>query len=326
MGQMGQEGGTGDDIAVRNMTVTFETSHGPVSAVRDVNTTFRTGEVTGMIGESGSGKSVLGMAMLQLLASNARIDGVCMYRGRNLTALPAKEMEKIRGKEIGLIPQNPAESLNPVMRIKKQLIESVTVHDPKGEKRAEERYSDLMKRMGFSDPEQTGSQYSFQLSGGMNQRVISVLGMMNRPRWVIADEPTKGLDAILRRQVYQVLREITEQDTKNMILITHDVELARKLCRKILVLYRGEILEQGRTEDVLGHPKHPYTKGLMDSLPKNGMKPIPQPVKEREGAAGGCIFYPRCPYGTGRCGTEHPGEFSAGDRWRVRCFLYESES
>ena len=314
-------------LQVQDVRMVFRNKKQEFAAVDGLTFQLEQGEILGIVGESGSGKTMASLSIMGLLPEQGVIaSGSIRYRGRELVGLSDKEMCKIRGKEIGLIPQNPAESLNPVMRIKKQLIESVTVHDPKGEKRAEERYSDLMKRMGFSDPEQTGSQYSFQLSGGMNQRVISVLGMMNRPRWVIADEPTKGLDAILRRQVYQVLREITEQDTKNMILITHDVELARKLCRKILVLYRGEILEQGRTEDVLGHPKHPYTKGLMDSLPKNGMKPIPQPVKEREGAAGGCIFYPRCPYGTGRCGTEHPGEFSAGDRWRVRCFLYESES
>ena len=138
-------------------------------------------------------------------------------------------MEQIRGKEIALIPQNPVESLNPVLRIGWQLTEAMTIHAPGKKAEAEQRYQDLMGRLGFSRPELVSRQYSFQLSGGMNQRMIAVLGLMNRPAWMIADAPTKGLDAILRRQVYEVLQEITMRDTRNMILITHDVALARKL-------------------------------------------------------------------------------------------------
>lgn len=310
------------NIEIRNVSVNFDTTHGIVSAVRDVNTVFEEGEVTGLIGESGSGKSVLGMAMLQLLASNAIVQGECLYQGKNLAALSEKEMEEIRGKEIALIPQNPAESLNPVIRIRKQLIEAMTVHEPGRKKEAEERFDYLMKRLGFPDPESIGRAYSFQLSGGMNQRVISALGLMCRPSWIIADEPTKGLDAILRKQVYETLKAMTEEDTNNMILITHDVALAQKLSQKILVLYRGEILEQGNTADVLENPGHPYTKGLINSLPRNGMVPIDQPKKEREGEEKGCIFYPRCRYAMDRCRCEHPQEVTLEGRWRVRCFLY----
>ena len=140
---------------------------------------------------------------------------------------------------------------------------------------------------------------------------------------MIADEPTKGLDAILRRQVYEVLQEITMRDTRNMILITHDVALARKLSQKILVLYQGEILEQGTVADVLDHPAHPYTRGLIGSLPKNGMKPIGQPLKGREDITGGCVFYLRCPQATKRCRQEHPRESGLENGRKVRCFLYE---
>ena len=310
------------NIEIRNMSVQFDTAYGMVHAVRDVNTIFEEGEVTGLIGESGSGKSVLGMAILQLLAANAVIQGECLYQGRNLAALSEKEMEKLRGKEIALIPQNPAESLNPVIRIRKQLIEAVTIHEPDGKKEAEKRFDDLMKRLGFAEPDVIGRSYSFQLSGGMNQRVISALGLMCRPTWIIADEPTKGLDAILRKQVYETLKEMTVQDTKNMILITHDVALARRLSQKLLVLYRGEILEQGDARDVIEKPRHPYTQGLIRSLPCNGMVPIDQPKKEREGEENGCVFYPRCHYAMERCCLEHPEEITVEGRWKVRCFLY----
>ena len=313
----------GKEIKVCEFGVTFHTAHGPVSAVRDVNTVFREGEVTGLIGESGSGKSVLGMAILQLLPANARIEGSCLYGDTELTALSEKEMEQIRGKEIALIPQNPVESLNPVLRIGWQLTEAMTIHAPGKKAEAEQRYQDLMGRLGFSRPELVSRQYSFQLSGGMNQRMIAVLGLMNRPAWMIADEPTKGLDAILRRQVYEVLQEITMRDTRNMILITHDVALARKLSQKILVLYQGEILEQGTAADVLDHPAHPYTRGLIGSLPRTGMKPIGQPLKGREDATGGCVFYPRCPQAAKRCRQEHPREAGLENGRKVRCFLYE---
>ena len=310
------------DIRVERFNVCFKTDFGPVYAVRDANTVFESGKVTGMIGESGSGKSVLGMGILKLLASNAYIDGECWYGEDKISEWSETEMENLRGKEIALIPQNPAEALNPVIKIKKQLLEAVTVHDKAKKPEALNQFKRLMNRFGFLEEEAIGKKYSFELSGGMNQRVISVLGLMNRPKWVIADEPTKGLDAILRKQVYQVLQEIIEQDTKSMIVITHDVTLAQKLCDKILVLYKGEILEQGKTDLVLAQPLHPYTQGLVHALPSKGMIPIPLPQKEKEGMEDGCIFYARCEKSCERCRMEKPKDFSVEDGRKVRCFLY----
>lgn len=310
------------DICVKHFNVCFRTALGPVHAVRDANTVFESGKVTGMIGESGSGKSVLGMGILKLLAANAYLDGECWYGEDKISDWPEKKMEELRGREIALIPQNPAEALDPVVKIKKQLLEAVTVHDKSKKQEAQEQYHRLMQRFGFPEDEVIGRKYSFQLSGGMNQRVISVLGLMNRPRWVIADEPTKGLDAILRKQVFQVLKEIIARDTKSMIVITHDVVLAQRLCDRILVLYKGEILEQGDTEQVLENPLHPYTQGLVNALPSKGMKPIPLPDKDREGMEEGCVFYPRCQLACQRCAQEKPGDFETADGRKVRCFRY----
>ena len=312
----------GKDIRVEHFNVCFQTALGPVNAVRDASTVFESGKVTGMIGESGSGKSVLGMGILKLLAANAYTEGSCWYGEDEISSWSEKQMEGLRGDQIALIPQNPAEALDPVIRIKKQLIEAVTVHGKGKRQEAEAQYERLMNRFGFPDSGTIGRKYSFQLSGGMNQRVISVLGLMNRPEWVIADEPTKGLDAILRRQVFQVLREIAKRDTKSMIVITHDVMLAGRLCQKLLVLYKGEILEQGDTDKIMEDPLHPYTRGLICALPSRGMKPIPLPAKEREGKEAGCVFYPRCERACPRCAEEKPGDFLCGDGRKVRCFLY----
>ena len=255
------------DIEIRDLSVTFQDGGEMIHAMEDVSAYFPSGSVTGLIGESGSGKSLLGMSILGLLSGQARVEGSCMYKGMDLYRLPEKEMQKIRGKEIALIPQNPTESLNPIRRIGKQLTECMTVHGNKDKELADSRRDEFLRRFGFSDPDRINRAYSFQLSGGMNQRVISAMGLMNRPKWVIADEPTKGLDAILRRQVYRVLKEISETDTEGMIVITHDIALAGALCDRLMVLYKGSIMEAGETKTILEHPAHPYTKGLIASLP-----------------------------------------------------------
>ena len=234
------------DIEIRDLSVTFQDGGEMIHAMEDVSAYFPSGSVTGLIGESGSGKSLLGMSILGLLSGQARVEGSCMYKGMDLYRLPEKEMQKIRGKEIALIPQNPTESLNPIRRIGKQLTECMTVHGNKDKELADSRRDEFLCRFGFSDPDRINRAYSFQLSGGMNQRVISAMGLMNRPKWVIADEPTKGLDAILRRQVYRVLKEISETDTEGMIVITHDIALAGALCDRLMVSIKEASWKPGR--------------------------------------------------------------------------------
>ena len=289
------------DIEIRDLSVTFQDGGEMIHAMEDVSAYFPSGSVTGLIGESGSGKSLLGMSILGLLSGQARVEGSCMYKGMDLYRLPEKEMQKIRGKEIALIPQNPTESLNPIRRIGKQLTECMTVHGNKDKELADSRRDEFLRRFGFSDPDRINRAYSFQLSGGMNQRVISAMGLMNRPKWVIADEPTKGLDAILRRQVYRVLKEISETDTEGMIVITHDIALAGALCDR--------------------HPAHPYTKGLIASLPGKGMNPIGRAVRKKEGNSG-CSFYPRCVHAVDACKNGRIPEAELPDGRKVRCVRY----
>lgn len=310
------------DIEIQHLSVYFDTAQGPVYAVNDLSTIFRAGRISGVIGESGSGKSVMGMSLLRLLPNTARVTGKCFFGPRELYSMPLRQLRKLRGAAIGLIPQNPGASLDPVMKLRRQLTEAITTHGKRSRKEAEAQAAKLLQQFGFEEPERILNQYSFQMSGGMNQRLVSALGLACRPGWVIADEPTKGLDAVIRNQVYTVLRQIYAEHHCSMIVITHDLALARRLCDDIRVLYMGQIIEQGTAEEVMEHPYHPYTAGLIYSLPSRGMVPIPPPDPNRLSHSG-CPFYPRCPKATARCGKEKPGDYLLPTGGKVRCFLYE---
>ncbi|MBS5198213.1 MAG: ABC transporter ATP-binding protein [Clostridiales bacterium] len=298
------------DIDIKHMNVTFQTSNGEISIIRNLSVCFREKKITGLIGESGSGKSVIGMSVLRLLPQTATVDGECWIDGENLFHLSEKDMCKIRGKKIALIPQNPNQSLNPVIKIGKQLCENT--------EKSQKDIQNLLQELGLMQTGKIVKKYSFEMSGGMNQRVVTAMGLCKNPKWIIADEPTKGLDAVLRKQVYQILKIISESRIKSMLLITHDLKLAEKLCDNVCVLYGGEIVEQGIAQEVLKKPFHPYTEGLLNSLPSKGMKPIP--CFERE-VGQGCIFYSRCEKAMERCRKQKPEEYNQAGR-KVRCFLY----
>ena len=309
------------DIQIEDLNVYFETASGPVYAVKNLSTTFHAGKISGVIGESGSGKSVMGMSILRLLPNTARVSGKCFFGDQELYTLPLRQLRKLRGKQIGLIPQNPNASLDPVMKVKRQFVEAVTAHASLSRRDAAQDAGVLLEQFGFADAGAILNRYSFQMSGGMNQRLVSALGLINHPGWVIADEPTKGLDAPLRNQVYRVLRQISRESHSSMILITHDLLLARQLCDDIRVMYQGQIVEQGDARAVIDTPKHPYTAGLVGSLPSRGMHPIPLPDPKYEGHSG-CPFYPRCQKAAAGCAEHPPEEVTLPDGRKVRCRLY----
>ncbi len=309
------------DIRIDNLSVTFDTINGPVYAVNQLSTVFQAGRITGVIGESGSGKSVMGMSLLRLLPNTAQVSGECYFGDRELHKLPLRELRKLRGASIGLIPQNPSASLNPVMRIRRQITEAITAHVSVSRSLSKERATMLLKQFGFEDAEAILAQYSFQMSGGMNQRLVSALALACQPGWVIADEPTKGLDAIIRKQVFSVLRQIYTEHHSSMIVITHDLHLAKRLCDDIRVMYMGQIIEQGTAKEIIENPLHPYTQGLIHALPDRGMIPIPPPDPARMNHSG-CPFYPRCKAAFARCSSENPGDFNRPKGGKVRCFLY----
>ncbi|MEG2679271.1 MAG: ABC transporter ATP-binding protein, partial [Oscillospiraceae bacterium] len=260
------------DIEIRNLSVWFDTPQGPVAAVDGVSTVFRAGRISGLIGESGSGKSVMGLSILRLLPNTARVEGECLFGGEDLYHVPLSRMREVRGAEIGLIPQNPSASLDPVMKLRRQLAEALTAHGTRERSAVEAETEALLGQFGFERPRDILDGYAFQMSGGMNQRLVSALGLAAQPGWVIADEPTKGLDAVLRNQVYGVLRDIYAKHHSSMLVITHDLHLARRLCDDLRVLYMGQIVEQNSAETLMERPRHPYTRGLLESMPSRGMR------------------------------------------------------
>lgn len=312
----------GENIEIRNLNVRFSTNGKTIQALRDVNLIFREKKITALIGESGSGKSVLGMSILKLLPATAEVEGSCFYRNRNLYELSEKEICKIRCREISLIPQNPLMSLNPVLKIGRQLAEPLWTHLKVPRKDAWKAAEENLEKFSFRNPKVVMNQYSFQMSGGMNQRIVSCMGLECGSSWVIADEPTKGLDSILRRQVYEVLCQARSNGSSSMILITHDLQLARKLCDYMAVLYQGHLVEQGTVQAVMEHPCHPYTRGLLNAMPARGMHSIPLAVKGQKREDSGCPFYSRCQEASLRCRKADIMECAVSPDQSVRCMNY----
>ena len=306
------------DISIRDLCVTFSTSSSAIPAVNHADLTFSQNRVTGIIGETGSGKSVLGLSILGLLQSNASVSGQIFLGERELTALTERELCAVRGREIALVAQNPGTSLNPSLRVGRQIQE---VFRLAGECRADSRRHtlELLGQMAFSDPERVARAFPFELSGGMRQRALTAIAVAARPHWLIADEPTKGLDAVVRNQVYDTFRMVREQYHTGLIVITHDLLLARKLCDDIVVMYCGRVLETGPAQSLFAQPTHPYTKGLIASLPHLGMHPMPGFSPAFTDQPPGCVFHPRCPHAQARCRAEEPG-LMAQEEGMVRCY------
>lgn len=300
-------------IKVERLTVSF----GENCAVNDLSVCFHNSQVTGIIGESGSGKSLLGMSILGLISSEADIRGSIIFKNKDLIKADSKSMRSLRGRVIGLIPQNPADSLNKVLKIGTQVSEGIKAHSKCTRKDAEGKAERLIKSFQFNDSKRIMDSYPFQLSGGMKQRIVSAIGLSCSPEWLIADEPTKGLDAILRGQVYDLLEDISKNKIKSMIIITHDLSLAKRICQKIIVMYRGHIVEEGLAEDIISNPMHPYTRGLIDALPSRGMRAMPfsmgTDIKQ------GCIFADRCPKLRDNCLKEKPMIAEYENKRRVSC-------
>lgn len=305
------------NINISDLNVVFHTDGKEISALHDINIEFTAGETTALIGESGSGKSVLGMSILQLLPDSAKVSGTCMFEGENLYHITAKAMRKLRYRRLSLIPQNPLQALNSAMKIRGQLTEAMVEHEGVSRQSALTRTHAQLTKFAFQNPKSIGSHYSFQLSGGMNQRVVTCMGLSCNPDWLIADEPTKGLDAILRTQVYEVLQDA--QENRGLILITHDLQLAKRLSQKVGVMYQGFLLEQGPTEEVLSNPQHPYTKGLLSASPSQGMHPIPPPMEGRKSEDSPCPFYCRCTQGDCHCTKTTLETVKVHPQWTVRC-------
>jgi len=306
-------------IEVKDLQVTLQSQGQTIQAVRNVSFTLYEGERLGIVGESGCGKTILMKSLLQLLPGAATIDrGEIWYQGTNLVTLTEKELEHIRGKEIGMIFQDPMTSLNPTLKIGYQIAEGLlrTFHLTK--KQAKNRALELLKQVGIPEPELRLEQYPHLLSGGIRQRAVIATALASKPSILIADEPTTALDVTVQAQILDLLLQV-QQDT-SILLITHDLSIVASFCDRVLVMYAGQIVEEASAEELFAHPKHPYTKRLLQSIPHQGEKlhPIPGSPPDLSLPLQGCAFCPRCTEAMNICRTETPPLFE-----KARCWLLD---
>jgi oligopeptide/dipeptide ABC transporter ATP-binding protein len=303
-------------LSIRNLVVEFRTEDGVVHAVDDISYDVFPGETLGIVGESGSGKSVSTMSILGLIPQPpGRIaSGTAMFKGKDLLKMKKRELRRVRGDEVAMVFQDPMTSLNPVLKVGYQLGEAIKTHYPKQPKdKVKERVIDLLRLVGVPNPDSRYDNYPHEFSGGMRQRAMIAMSIANSPSLLIADEPTTALDVTIQAQVLEVLKRVQAETQAATILITHDLGIVAELCERVLVMYAGKIVEHGDVHTIFQNPRHPYTIGLMDSLPKltedeEWLRPIPGQPPSLINRPPGCAFHPRCFLSQGRlpCREEVP--------------------
>jgi oligopeptide/dipeptide ABC transporter ATP-binding protein len=301
-------------LSIQDLVVEFKTEDGIVHAVDGVSYDLYPGEVLGIVGESGSGKSVSTLALLGLIPMPpGRIaSGTATFKGRDLIKLKKKELRKVRGNEVAMVFQDPMTSLNPVLTVGRQLGEAIKTHFPDEKDDAvKKRVIDLLRLVGVPNPETRYTQYPHEFSGGMRQRAMIAMGISNSPSLLIADEPTTALDVTIQAQVLEVLKRVQQETEAATILITHDLGIVAEMCDRVLVMYAGHIVESGTVETIFRSPRHPYTIGLMNSLPKltedeEWLEPITGAPPSLIDLPSGCPFHPRCFLARERCQQEIP--------------------
>jgi peptide/nickel transport system ATP-binding protein len=313
-------------LSVIGLSTHFDTRAGVAKAVDDVSFALGRGEVLGLVGESGSGKSMTAYSILGLVDPPGRVvAGRIHFDGRDLAALSSEEMRQLRGNRIAMIFQDPMLTLNPVLRIDTQMIETVRAHSDVPRAAARERSREALVQVGIPSPDARLEGYPHQFSGGMRQRVAIAIAMLNKPDLIIADEPTTALDATIQGQILYEMQKLTREAGAALLWITHDLSVIAGLADRVCVMYAGRIVEQGPTEAVLDTPRHPYTRGLLDSVPGNarpreklrqiqGMTP---PLTE---LPSGCAFRPRCPYSTAECAETPETRPYGAIGQTIRCF------
>jgi len=308
-------------LQIRNLTVRFGTASGPLKAVDCVSLAHEKEETLALVGETGCGKSMLGRAVLKLLPGDALVSGEILYEGRNLLSLSEKDLPVIRGNEISYVLQNPSLALDPVRTVGKQISEVFHIHRRIKIKDAARKTDLLLQRMGFSTPEEIASLYPFQLSEGMNQRILIAMAVALHPRIIIADEPTKGLDERLKKEVIGELDRIKKEKESSLLLISHDLGVARKLSNRIAIMYCGQIVEVSPAADFFAGPLHPYSRALLESHPENGFNPVPGTAPSMIAPPRGCRFHPRCGRKMDICAEKEPQQYRKKET-DVKCFLH----
>ncbi|MFG1175579.1 ABC transporter ATP-binding protein [Erwiniaceae bacterium CAU 1747] len=312
-------------LEVKNLSIEFLHRKGNLQAIHDLTLSMQPGEILGMVGESGAGKSLTGAAIAGLLQTPGRIrTGEIWFGGQRIDNLDDEARRLLRGKAIGCIFQDPLTSLNPVLTIGQQLTETIRTHLPLSASEARERAISLLTEVGINSPRQRIDQYPHQLSGGMRQRVVIALALCVDPQLVIADEPTTALDVSVQAQVLSVLRRLCEQHGTAVMLITHDMGVVAEVCSKVAVMYAGRIVETGPIAQVIRHPQHPYTRGLIQSVPsmserREYLTQIDGAMPRLNALPPGCAFNLRCPHASAQCRERQP-EMHQRYEARLACF------
>ena len=315
-------------LEVKNLRTNFKTSGGIVQAVRGIDLHVDAGEFMGIIGESGCGKSVSMMSIMRLLDDNAavRADKI-EFDGKEMQELSRKEIRKILGNDIGMIFQDPMTSLNPLYTIGNQLMEPLIKHQNMNKAQAKERAVEMLQTVGINEPEKRLKQYPHELSGGMRQRVMIAIAMCCNPKLLIADEPTTALDVTIQAQIMELMAELKEKFDTATILITHDLGVIANSCTRVVVMYGGKIMEEASVEDLFYKPAHPYTKGLLRSVPGDGagskerLSPIPGTPPDLLDPTVGCPFAARCPNAMKICNQAPAQLTEVGENHRAACWL-----
>lgn len=296
-------------LQIRDLTVTFNTALGPLTAVRGIDLDVRAGEMIAVVGESGSGKSVSFLAAMGLLPKTATVTGSVILDGRQLVGATAKEMRAVRGQLMSMIFQDPLSALNPVHKIGVQIAEMLQAHQTMSNKAALTRAVDLLEIVGIPQPGDRALQYPHEFSGGMRQRVVIAMAIANSPKVLIADEPTTALDVTVQAQILEVIQKVQKQFGTAVVLITHDLGVVARVCEQVNVMYAGRVVERGSISEIFDNPTHPYTRGLLASLPQVGVErlsPIAGFPPNMLRPPSGCAFRARCPHAVDACGGDLP--------------------
>ncbi|MCG7337614.1 ABC transporter ATP-binding protein [Sporosarcina sp. ACRSM] len=317
-------------LKVNNLQTHFKSDAGVVKAVDGVSFAVSKGETLGIVGESGSGKSVTSLSIMRLLKDTPGqiAGGEILYDGQDLVKVSESQMREIRGNDIAMIFQEPMTSLNPVFKIGRQLEEAIRLHLKFGKKEARARAIEMLKAVGISRPDTIVDEFPHQLSGGMRQRVMIAMAMACNPKILIADEPTTALDVTIQAQILDLMRNLSKTAETAILLITHDLGVVAEMCDRVVVMYAGRAVEESDVYSIFSNPKHPYTQGLLASIPKMGervdrLQSIPGNVPIPTRMPEGCKFAPRCPLAMEVCWEKEPAYKEVSTKHSVRCWLHE---
>jgi oligopeptide/dipeptide ABC transporter ATP-binding protein len=317
-------------LTVQGLQTHFFTAEGVVRSVDGVDLIIGEGETVGLVGESGCGKSVTSLSIMRLIPSppGKIVNGSIMFQDKDLVRLSEADMREIRGNDIAMIFQDPMTSLNPVFTIGEQIVETIRLHMKMDKKKALLRAIELLKQVGIPRAEQIVCEYPHRLSGGMRQRVVIAMAMACNPKLLIADEPTTALDVTIQAQILDLMRKLKKENGTSILMITHDLGVVAEMCDRVVVMYGGKVVEEADVHTLFSSPAHPYTKGLLQSIPslddeKEWLDSIPGNVPIPSEMPAGCKFAPRCAYATDRCHAEEPPLYVLAGGQKSRCFLVE---